>query len=309
MWGSNHYGQLGNGTGGGDIEYDEGIDSNVPIKIMDNVASVSLGAYTSAAITSDGSLYIWGDNWGGQLGNGKSGGSEYEYDEEIDSNVPIKTMDNVASVSLGYEHSAAITSDGSLYMWGNNGVGQLGNGTTEDSVVPIKIMDRVMYINPGIYHSAAITADGSLYMWGYNAFGELGNDSTEDSNVPIRIMDNVASVSLGEEFSAAITTDGSLYMWGSNCDGQLGNGENIGNFLGPIDEEDANGVPIKIMDNIASVSLGYRYSAAITTDGSLYMWGYNEYGQLGNGKSGGDFNEYDEGIDSNVPIKIEIPAE
>ncbi len=297
MWGKNNHGQLGDGIGGDSvyrIEYIEGIDSNIPIKIMDNVDSVSLGNEYSAAITKDGGLYMWGANGYGQLGNGNPA---------FCSEVPIRIMDNVSYVSLGDNYSAAVTSDGSLYMWGYNLCGKLGNGTTEHSYVPVKIMDNVASVSLGWYHSAAITTDGSLYMWGYNEYGQLGNGTSGgyggaydynyyyegiDSNVPIKIMDNVASVSLGDYYSAAITTDGSLYMWGQ---GSLGNGMYY----------DDSSVPIKIMDNIVSVSLslGFGGSAAITSDGSLYMWGNNTWGQLGNGTTG----------DGNVPIKVEIPVE
>ena len=303
MWGLNDYGQLGNGT----TE-----ESYVPVKIMDNVASVSLGISNSAAITKEGSLYMWGYNLCGQLGNGKSGSKLNEYSEGIDSNVPIKIMDNVSSVSLGTFHSAAITKDGSLYMWGQNSQGCFGNGTDFDgSSIPIKIMDDVTSVSLGDYHSAAITTDGSLYMWGHNEYGQLGNGTTERSNVPIKVMDNVTSVSLGSACSAAITTDGSLYLWGANRNGQLGNGKSGGDYY-EYNEEDHSNVPIKIMDNVASVSIGVFHSAAITTDGSLYMWGENYDGQLGNGvhmRGGESVFDYNEGIDSNVPIKIEIPAE
>ena len=174
MWGRNWEGQIGNGDGGtGQFCY-------VPIKVMDDVASVSLGRDHSAAITKDGSLYIWGENYSGQLGNGDSGYPKY-------SDVPKKVMDNVASVSLGGQHSAAITTGGSLYMWGGNGHGQLGNGTTEDSYVPIKIMDNVASVSLGRLHSAAITMDGSLYMWGENGYSQLGNGTTDKSLVPIKI--------------------------------------------------------------------------------------------------------------------------
>lgn len=213
-------------------------------------------------------------------------------------------MDNIASVCCsGYHHNAAITSDGSLYMWGYNYAGKLGNGTTEDSHIPIKIMDNVTSVSLTSYNSAAITSDGSLYTWGWNGYGELGNGTTESSTVPIKIMDNVVSASLGWDHSAAITSDGSLYMWGNNYCGQLGNGKS-GGFETMYDEGIDSDVPIKIMDNVVSISLGDYHSAAITSDGSLYMWGDNSYDQLGNGVDGGNLPEYDEGIDSNVPIKI-----
>ena len=271
MWGFNCYGQLGNGT----TE-----DSYVPTKIMDNVTFVSLGRYHSAALTIDGSLYMWGYNDYGQLGNGIT----------KDSYIPIKIMDNVAAVSLGYYNSAAITTDGSLYTWGQNTTGQLGNGRKENrleaSYLPEKIIGNVASISLGSEHGAAITVHNDLYMWGDNFFGQLGDGTSEDSYVPMKIMDNVVSVSLGNHHSAAITTDSSLYMWGDGYYGQLGNGES-----GLITESH---VPIKIMDNVISVRLGIFHSAAITADGSLYMWGDNSRGQLGNGTY--EFK--------NLPIKI-----
>ncbi len=276
MWGSNDCGQLGKDT--------DNTSYCVPIKVLDSVVSVCLGYSHSATVITDGSLYMWGNNYFGQLGNGISGGTQSDFDEGIDICAPLKIMDNVASVSLGFTHSAAITTDGSLYMWGDNYHGQLGNGTTESSNIPIKVMDNVASVSLGHYHSAAITTDGSLYMWGFNGYGQLGYVSMAYMNaVPVKIMDNVASASLGMFHSAAVTTEGSLYMWGSNWLGQLGDGTN----------EDSNS-PIKIMDNVVSVSLLNDYSAAITSNGNLYMWGDNSYGLLGNGTIG----------NSNVPIKI-----
>ena len=272
MWGMNGAGQLGNGT-------IENKSISTPIKIMDNVVSVSLGDNHSAAITTDGSLYMWGSNgFYGKLGNGTT--------ENKSISTPIKIMDNVAYVSLGYDHSAAITEDGSLYTWGYNGHHQLGNGKSGRSTTPVKIMDNVAYVSLGEFHSAAVTTDGSLYTWGENRYGQLGNGTKNDSFVPKKIMDNVAYVSLGYNHSAAITTDGSLYMWGENIWGQLGNGER--------GAASVSRSPVKIMDHVVCVSLGYIHSAAITEDGSLYTWGDNRYGQLGNGTEN----------DSSVPQKI-----
>ncbi len=301
-WGYNDNGQLGDGTND---------DSSTPVKIMENVASVSLGEYNSAAITKDGTLYIWGDNAYGQFGNGKSDGDDLNFDEETDSNVPVKIMDDAAYVSIGGNHSAAITTNGSLYMWGDNYYGQLGNGGSGGSLgqfdkgidnnKPMKIMDNVISVSLGYYHSAAITADGDLYVWGANYCGQLGNGTFEDSSTPVKIMEDVASVSLGGAHSAAITKSGSLYVWGYNVAGQLGNGEGGTDEDGrPLMSEE----PIKIMDNAASVSLGDYHSAAITTDGSLYTWGDNYCGQLGNGSCGDEYMTFDEGTDSNVPVKI-----
>ena len=180
----------------------------------------------------------------------------------------------IAPIAAGSNHSAAVTKDGDLYMWGSNGGGRLGNGSRTNSYTPVKIMKNVAAVSLGDEHSAAVTKDGSLYMWGYNRYGQLGNGSTTDSYTPIKIMENVTAVSLGYYHSAAVTKDGSLYMWGANYCGQLGNGSTTDSYT-----------PIKIMENVATVSLGDYHSAAITKDGSLYMWGNNYFGQLGNGST------------------------
>ena len=215
---------------------DESANNSIKARPLTLTQTVSLGDEHSAAITTDGSLYTWGNNSHGLLGNGPTEGSN------IYSNIPMKIMDNVATVSLGTVHSAAITTDGGLYTWGSNDAGQLGNGTTEDSNFPIKIMDNVAAVSLGSSHSAAITTDGSLYTWGFNNEGQLGNGTRNNKHTPVKIMDNVVAVSLGNYHSAAITTDGSLYTWGSNIAGQLGNGTN------GITEDSK--VPIKIMDNV-----------------------------------------------------------
>ena len=283
------------------------------------IVQVAAGGTHSAAVTKDGDLYMWGSNGAGQLGVYSNANSKIPIKvNNSSSTLPEKSVKYVA---LGGNHSAAITKDGSLYIWGWNNYGQLGDGTTTERYTPIKIMDNVASVSLGDYHSAAVTKDGSLYMWGNNSSGQLGDGTTTSRYTPVKIMNNVASVSLGSSHSAAITKDGSLYMWGWNHYGQLGDGTTTSYRY----------TPVKIMDNVASVSLGGIHSAAITKDGSLYKWGggdktrphrvasnvqsvklgyshttviskdgglytwgSNNYGQLGNGTT----------INSSNPIKI-----
>ena len=178
----------------------------------------------------------------------------------------------VIDVELGYNYSGAITEDGSLYMWGSNVAGELGNGTTTGSKIPQKIMDNIVSVSLGYDHAGAITEDGSLYVWGGNHSGSLGDGTNKNSYIPKKVMDNVIYVSLGTESSAAITENGDLYTWGRNNYGQLGDGT--------TKNKDR---PQKIMDNVRSVCLGSDYCGAITNDNCLYMWGCNDYGQLGDG--------------------------
>ncbi len=239
------------------------------------IESISLCNGHYAVIDENNNLYVWGYNYQGQLGNGTTTASM----------IPIKLMNNVVKVNVYGAQSAAITKDGSLYMWGFNGNGELGNGTTINSTVPIKIMDNVEEVSMGEHHSAAITKDGSLYTWGYNYQGQLGNGTTTNSLVPVKIMDNVENVSLCGSSSAAITKDGSLYTWGFNGNDQLGNGKR--------QQDTICKVPLKIMDNVENVTMGGDCGAAITKDGSMFMWGWNR-------------NSFGDGITtySEVPVKM-----
>ncbi len=274
MWGWNNsnvsppQGILGDGTG-------ESRDR--PVKVMDNVQTVSLGFDCSGALTKDGSLYVWG----------------FDRIEDGYHSEPVKVMDNVQTVSLGNSYmgdvyvGGALTKDGSLYMWGNNYSGQLGDGTNEDRNSPVKVMDNVQMFCLGNHYSGALTKDGSLYMWGRNSSGQLGDGTNENGNSPVKVMDNVQTFSLGFDFGGALTKDGSLYMWGGNSSGQLGNGTNEG----------CNN-PVKVMDNVQTFSLGGDFGGAVVKDGSLYMWGNNSSGQLGDGT-------YE---NRNIPVRISLSS-
>ena len=300
LWGNNNCGQLGDGT-------EE--QKNTPVRIMDNVKSVSLGYEHSAAITNDGSLYVWGRN---------SAVLSDEVDSEV-CNLPVKIMDNVKSVSLGSNlkaysgadnHSAVITENGELFMWGDNGSGQLGDGTHDSRSTPVKIMDNVKSVSLGYNHSAAITEDGQLYLWGDNYCGQIGDRSRQDRYEPVEVMSNVKEVSLGWRHSAAITNDGDLYLWGDNYYGQLGNFISGGDITS-LDDDIESKEPVKILQNISTVSLGSEHSAAVTDDGVLYLWGSNKHGQIGSEKDylfSHGYNEYG-GYGNEETVYIDHPVQ
>lgn len=126
--------------------------------------------------------------------------------EEPAASVSQQSIQFGQTIAAGENHSAAIKTDGSLWMWGGNGYGQLGDGTEGAKTTPVKIMDDVASVSLGGYHSAAIKTDGSLWMWGRGKDGQLGTGSIRSSAESIKIMDNVASVSLGGHYSAAIAS-------------------------------------------------------------------------------------------------------
>ena len=193
-------------------------------------------------------------------------------------------------LSLGSGYSSVIDDTGNLWMWGDNTYGQLGNGTTTSSYIPLKVMGNIRTVSLGFSNSAAIDSAGNLWSWGSSSNGMLGNGTDgifdHGSSIPVKIMENIKTVSIGQSHSAAIDNSGNLWMWGSNVYGQLGNGTN-GYGTG-------SGVPVKIMENIRTVSIGESHSAAIDNNGNLWTWGSNKDGQLGNGTQ----------TDSSVPIKI-----
>lgn len=258
VWGSSDEGKIGDGEDGGW----DGDGTSSKTQILENVIDVSAGHCSTAAVTADNSLYIWGD--------------------ANSSCVPVKIMDNVVDVECGDYHYAAITEDGTLYMWGRNYEGELGDGTREGSDVPIIIMEDVKQVSLGYGSTAILKNSGELYVCGNNISGQLGTgksggksnwfDKGIDLDTPEKIMENVKMVNMGCDHGAAITEDGALYIWGANKSGALGNGST---------EDSA--VPVKIMDNIAEVSLGMCCSAAIDEQGNLYTWGENDSGQLGDG--------------------------
>jgi alpha-tubulin suppressor-like RCC1 family protein len=303
-WGWNGAGQLGNDT------FD---NSNIPVRVKDSSSDVSGtkwlsgggGEYHSIGLRDDGSLWAWGGNLYGQLGNGTSGNS---------SNVPVRVVSNyvsgtkwVSGVGCGYEYSFGLRDDGSLWAWGRNTYGQLGNGTNDSSNVPLRVVStdvsgtKWVSGEGGIYHSLGLRDDGSLYAWGSNSYGQLGNGTNDSSNVPVRVKDSIIDVSGtkwvggggGYYHSLGLRDDGSLWAWGLNNFGQLGNGTS--------GEGTSQNVPVRVVSTDVSGTKwtscggGGRYhSLGLRDDGSLYAWGYNTSGQLGN-----EIN-----IDSNVPVRV-----
>jgi alpha-tubulin suppressor-like RCC1 family protein/beta-lactamase regulating signal transducer with metallopeptidase domain len=181
------------------------------------------------------------------------------------------------------EHKLAIKRDGSLWAWGYNQVGQIGNGTNKECSAPVKVMSRVASVSANIGCSMAIKTDGSLWAWGKNDSGQLGDGTNINRNAPVKVMENVVSVSVGDYHAAAIRTDGTLWMWGYNVEGQLGDGTTM-----------QSSYPIKVMSDVITVSCGNHHTAAIKTDGSLWVWGRNMEWQLGDGTN----------IDRLDPVKI-----
>ncbi|MCL2175350.1 MAG: hypothetical protein FWB73_04815 [Treponema sp.] len=269
------------------------------------VRQVSAGSLHTVAIKTDGTLWAWGDNRYGQLGDGTSGIDSN--DHSANKNIPVLIGSGYASVSAGDSHTVAIKTDGTLWAWGANSSGQLGDGTWYESKnTPVQIGTGYASVSAGDDHTVAIKTDGTLWAWGMNNYGQLGDGTNtyyndgygnyinNDRNAPVQIGTGYASVSAGSDHTVAIKTDGSLWAWGRNNYGQLGDGTN-----GYLDENNNyinnnKNTPVQIGNGYASVSAGDNYTVAIKTDGSLWAWGWNYNGELGDGTN----------VHKNTPVQI-----
>jgi alpha-tubulin suppressor-like RCC1 family protein len=252
--------------------------STTPDKIIDDVIAVAGGYNHGLAVKSDGSLWVWGSNDYGQIGDGTNS-SWSLFGSYTDNNrpTPVKIMDDVTYIAAGGIHSLAIKTDGSLWTWGENHLGQLGDGGRRNCNTPYKIMDGVVSVTAGYYHNLALTVDGSLWAWGENGSGQLGNGKSgfnesnrqiEHSRIPERIMDDVIYFSASYASSAAVTSDGSLWVWGS-----------IPTLDGDIITD--RSIPTKVMDDVIAAEVQNGNVIVLKTDGSLWAWGRSWYGLFG----------------------------
>jgi len=279
-WGDNSQGQLGDGTL---------ISRREPVRIMDRVTMVSAGDRYNLAMRDDGSLWAWGQNDRGQLGDGTI----------INRRTPVRIMEDVIYAAAGWKrtdgglgaggaarlwvHSVAITSDGSLWAWGDNNAGQLGDGTLVNKRSPVRVMEDVTAVSAGDMFTMVIRGDGSLWAWGQNDRGQFGNDTYTNSRHPVRIMENVASVYAGDSYTMVILDDGTLLAMGQNDRGQFGNGNRI-----------SRRIPVQLKENVVSIAASGNHTMAIMADGSLWAWGQNNQGQFGNGDR----------INSSTPVRV-----
>ncbi len=222
-WGSDDFGQLGNGavTGNKLVPVEVSLPGGV------TVSSVSAGANHSLAIGTNGKTYAWGLGQFGKLGNGS------DASQPTPVEVTLPTGVTFTSVSAGANHSVALGTDGKTYAWGYGGLGRLGNGVTANEWAPVAVLlpadGEFTSVSAGTSHSLAVGSDGKAYAWGSDDEGRLGDGlPLEAQLMPVAVLlppgVEFTSVSAGDEHSAAIGSNGKVYTWGRNNNGQLGNG-------------------------------------------------------------------------------------
>lgn len=273
LWGDNDYSQLGLGS-------DDLLDKQFPNQPLFNGnqwKQVICSGYFTVAIKIDGTLWSWGINDFGQLG----------LNDAVNRSSPtqIGTDKDWKSISCGLRHCVAIKSDGSLWAWGSNSFGQLGLGDTTTRIVPTRVGTDYdwNYIACGGFQSLALKHTGSMFSFGDNDQGQLGLGDTTNRTSPTQVLIEPywKMVSTGRKHTVAIHDDGSLWSWGQNID-QL-NYPTIGGLLGLGSSDLLITIPTLIDNNHKwrYVSCGGYHTGAIRENNSLWMWGRNDYGQLG----------------------------
>jgi alpha-tubulin suppressor-like RCC1 family protein len=264
-WGCDWYGCLGTG-----LPQTYARLNPEPVAGLEGVAALAAGAEHALARQTNGTVWAWGQNYFGQLGNGT-------YDA-TNAPVPVPGLSNIVAVAAGFRHSLALDAAGRVWGWGRNSYGQLGVPDLADTLRPVQIpaLSNITAICAGWDHSLAMDNAGTLWAWGGNGHGQLGNGGYSTiQTIPVAVsgLNNVKQLCAGRFHSVALDTNGLVWTWGRGLVGQLGVGTSV------LDSS----VPICVtgLSNIAAIATGPEHNLAADTRGAVWVWGYNSAGQLG----------------------------
>jgi alpha-tubulin suppressor-like RCC1 family protein len=235
---------------------------------------VSAGEKHTCVLTDAGSVYCWGNNEHGQLGDGTM----------VNRSVPVMVagVENARAVAAGWAHTCVLTADGAVKCWGYNKNGELGNGKTLDSSFPVDVIGLeagVVSIGTKEDHTCAVTAEGGVQCWGFNEFGQLGNGTRISRSVPVDVQGvtgQVRVVVAGWGHTCILTAGGAVQCWGNNEYGQLGYKQESTLRLTPVDVLD-------LQTGVIGISAAGGQTCALSIGGAVRCWGNNKYGQLGDG--------------------------
>ncbi len=292
-WGSNYAGQLGDGTPLRESydfgEHYEGAVRAVPVPVRGLTDVVTMAALpfgngqfgTAYAVTSDGAVSSWGESPDGILGDGSF--------TSRSSPRRVPGLGGITTVSACGPSVFALDVDGVIWAWGNNDHGQLGDGTKQGRSRPKRVhgLNGVVAVTGHVGMSFtdvpasmyALRADGSVWAWGWNYKGRLGEGTTEDRLVPVQVagLSEVTSITVHDSGVHAVRSDGTVWAWGSNSHGQLGDGTKV---------DHPTPVPLPNLANVSRIEAGADAMYALRLDGTVWSWGFREHGQLGDGLTG-----------------------
>jgi alpha-tubulin suppressor-like RCC1 family protein len=265
-----------------------------------DVVSVWGGARGTIILKSDGTVWTWGANFDGKLGLGETNDVRMLTPVEVQDAGNAGFFNSVKAIMGGEIHNVALKSDGTVWCWGWNSFGQLGNGTTNDSWVPTQAglaavppMTNVVKLGGRPYFTLAEKADGTIWAWGMNQFGQMGNGTltpfgSPPNSVPVMVSNSLPGgpingalqITCGYQFGAALATNGTVWVWGSGSHGEQGTGATTANYTP---------VPVPGLTNITQISAGWFHILARKSDGTAWAWGNNSSGEVGDGATNNDF--------------------
>jgi alpha-tubulin suppressor-like RCC1 family protein len=269
-WGYNVQGQLGDGTTTQRL-----VPTSSVVGLASGVTANAAGHYHTCALLSTGGVQCWSYNYNGQLGDGTT-------TNQLAPVSVIGLASGVAAVAVGNQHTCALLSTGGVQCWGGNGNGQLGDGTTTQRLAPTDVVglaSGVAAIAVGGTHTCALLSTGGVQCWGWNAYGQLGDGTTTNQLAPTSVVglafSSIAAIAAGSYQTCALLSTGGVYCWGYNSHGQLGDGTTNNQF--------APAIVVGLASGVASIAAGNEHACALLYTGGMRCWGYNGYGQLGDG--------------------------
>jgi alpha-tubulin suppressor-like RCC1 family protein len=292
-WGDNESDQLGDGISGREQE-----ESDVPVQVQSlegGVSAIAAGTEHSLALAG-GTVWAWGSNERDQLGD------NVPAELERDTPVAVSGLSEVVAIAAGGFHSLALLAGGTVTAWGDNGLGQLGNGTSKssDKPVTVKQLSGAVAVAAGEQFSLALLSDGKVKAWGDDESGQLGDGKeTTRKRLPadVKKLTGVTAIAAGAEHSLALLSNGTVMAWGNDEFGQLGDGTTTDST-----------VPVAVtgLSHVVAIAAGGDHSLALLEDGAVMAWGENEYGQLGNGSSTSPLcgAEGEQSVCSATPVEV-----
>ncbi len=299
-WGNGSLGLLGDGRT---------ISSTLPVPVSTSgvlkgktLTQISTGYNATCALDSAGAAFCWGNNLNGELGDDSTTASSVPVAVSTSGALKGKTL---TQISAGFLHVCAIDSAGASYCWGFNSHGQLGDPGASDSDVPVPVSTSgalkgktLTQISAGFLQACAVDNRGVAYCWGNNSYGQLGNGTTIGSDVPVAVRTSgvlagqaLTQISTNFYQTCAVDRAGTAFCWGGNPDGELGNGTTTDSDV-PVAVDTHGVLAGKTLSEIGS---GDNNTCGLRSIGTVYCWGSNEHGQLGNGTSV---------LGSNVPVAV-----
>jgi alpha-tubulin suppressor-like RCC1 family protein len=303
-WGDDYLGQLGDGTTG-----DASNNRLTPVQVVQSsgpltaVEAIAADGFHSCALTTDTTVWCWGSDVFGQLGDGMHG----DYHVSL---TPVQVVQgggpltDVEAIAAGSEHTCALKTDATVWCWGHDVAGQLGDGTAGDAdelrLDPVQVVQGsgpltdVQAISAGYAHTCALKSDGTVWCWGADGDGALGDGTTGDANQlrlePVQVVQgngkltDVKAITTGEAHTCALKADGTVWCWGDYFYGQLGDGtmDNADAHLTPVQVVQGSG----LLTDVEAIAAGLNHTCALKTDATIWCWGDDSSGQLGDGTTG-----------------------